>query len=103
MMAESADDVTVKGFDNPVFEDDKAEGTARLNITQATNEELANQAVNGSRQDHEAVNLELVTMTPHKNGNGAAADIKSKDATIDVTYNDDAESGQQNTHRKMVR
>ena len=101
-MAETADDVTVKGFDNPVFEDEKAEGTAKLNITHATNEELANQAVNGSRQDHEAVNLELVTMTPEKNGNGAA-DIKSKDATIDVTYNDDAESGQHNTHRKMVR
>ncbi|XP_043207720.1 uncharacterized protein LOC122390267, partial [Amphibalanus amphitrite] len=103
MMAESSDDVTVKGFDNPVFEDDKTEGTARLNITQATNEELASQAVNGSRQDHEAVNLELVTMTPEKNGNGhSAADIKSKDATIDVTYNDDNESGQHNTHRKMV-
>ena len=101
MMSETADDVTVKGFDNPVFEDDK-EGTAKLNITQATNEELANQAINGSRQDHEAVNLELVTMTPEKNGNGTA-DIKSKDAAIDVTYNDDAESGQQNTHLKMVR
>ena len=73
MMAESAD-VTVKGFDNPVFEDDKHEGTARLNITQATNEELANQAVNGSKHDHEAVNLELVTMTPEKNGsNGNGA------------------------------
>lgn len=97
MMSETGvDDVTVKGFDNPVFEnDDKsaAGGTARLNVTQASNEELARQTANGAKKEHEAVNLELVALRPE---NGSGADGKAKDAVTpaeDGAFRTDEESG----------
>lgn len=105
---EAAVDVNVQGFDNPVFQDDENDekkqpepSTSSHSSHSSSDDEDAEKKDGAAKKEQEAVDLELVSMTPQKNGNGL--DMKGKDAVIDITYHDngDAMPGA-NSHRKIM-